>query len=563
MKFSELPYQRPNMSEMQDHFDELLKDFDQQTQWQSQFKILEKINSLRIEFESQRALAEIRYTQNTEDPIYQKENDFMDESQPIYQDMVTRLSKAMISSPCRKELEQQLGTQMFRLAESQARSFSTELLEDAQEENRLTSAYTSLLASAKIDFQGETRNLSQLTPFHESPDREIRRESYQAYYGFFQENGEELDSIFDRLVKLRHTMAQKLGFSNFIPLGYLRMNRVDYGPEDVAQFRGAVQCDLVPLSVELRQEQWKRIGVEDPKIWDKSYKFLSGNPTPKGDAQWQIEQASRMYRELSPETGAFFQSMMDGELMDLETRKGKAGGGYCDILPKFDATFIFSNFNGTSGDVDVLTHECGHAFQTYQSRHLKWMDYFFPTYEACEVHSMSMEFFAWPWMKLFFKDEAKKYHYKHLSDRIQFIPYGVSVDEFQHEIYRNPELSPLERHGLWRSMEKKYQPDLDHGGIERLEMGGFWQRQTHIYRMPFYYIDYTLAQSCALNYWSWSRKNPQEAWQSYLNLCSLGGAFSFRELLDKVGLNSPFKEETFSSILPEAEAWLASQKGVE
>ncbi|MDA3850577.1 MAG: M3 family oligoendopeptidase [Spirochaetaceae bacterium] len=557
MKFSKLPYTRPDMEEFQGEFSHIFE----QLKSDSLIKLMEnldKADQLRSRFYTKESLASIHYTQDSSNKSFCAEKEFFDKSTPQMEEWETQLASLLLKSDQRKALEERLGPQFFRLAEMKIQSFSSEIVPQVQEENRLSSEYVKLMASASIEFQGEKRNLSQLTPFEESRDRNIRKEALEARFSFFQENGEDLDRIYHELVKVRHHMAQKLGYDNFIPLGYKRMMRSDYGPAEVATFRASVYKHLVPLADKLYQRQWKRLGLEKGMYWDKPFRFPSGNAKPKGDKDWMVAQASRMYQELSPETHAFFTFMKKAELLDLEARKNKAGGGYCTALPDYKMPFIFSNFNGTSRDVGVLTHEAGHAFQVYSSFDLKPMDYLWPTYEACEVHSMSMDFFTWPWMDLFFEADAEKYRYAHLSDALQFIPYGVTVDEFQHLVYQNPLASPADRHRLWKQTEKKYNPWIDYGGIDYLEKGGFWQRQSHIYQNPFYYIDYTLAQSCALQYWHWINQNREQAWQSYLKLCSQGGKDSFVGLITQAGLKTPFQHDLLGDIIVDCENWLNS-----
>ena len=218
--------------------------------------------------------------------------------------------------------------------------------------------------------------------------------------------------------------------------------------------------------------------------------------------------------------------------------------------------FIFSNFNGTSGDIDVLTHEAGHAFQVYCSKDYQIPEYHWPTYEACEIHSMSMEFFTWPWMELFFKEDTAKYRFTHLSEALLFIPYGVTVDEFQHFVYAHPEASPQDRKAAWREIEKKYLPHRDYEDNDYLERGGYWHQQGHIFGDPFYYIDYTLAQICAFQFWKRSRENRETAWADYLRLCQAGGSQSFLELVGLANLISPFEDGCIASVVKVIEDWL-------
>lgn len=559
LTFEQYECKRPDLKNLKEKMNELIQRFEVAQTVEEQNEIIEKINEYRNDFSTQANLVYIRASIDTNDEFYQKERDFFDENEPIFEEMVFEFYKALNNSPFRKQLEETWGSQLFHLVENQIKAFSPEIIEYMQKENKLVSEYNKLVASAQIEFDGKTLTLAQLTPYCESTDRKIRKEATIARFQFFKENEQAFDNIFDELVKVRHKIATTLGFKNYVELGYLLMNRIDYNAEDVKQFRELVKTYIVPIATEIYEHQAKRIGVEgDFKYYDESFYFPSGNATPKGDAKWIIEQGKKMYEELSPETGEFFKYMMDAKLMDLEAKKGKESGGYCTFIENYKAPFIFSNFNGTSGDIDVLTHEVGHAFQVYCSRNIGIPEYLWPTYEACEIHSMSMEFFTWRWMELFFKEEAEKYKYAHLTSALLFIPYGVAVDEFQHIVYENPQLTPEERKQAWRQLEKNYLPHRDYDGIDYLEKGGFWQRQGHIYSSPFYYIDYTLAQICAFQFWKRSRENFNDAWKDYVHLCGLGGSLSFLQLVKEAGLSSPFKKETMELVVNEIKHYLKS-----
>uniref|UniRef100_UPI00261879C5 M3 family oligoendopeptidase n=1 Tax=uncultured Cetobacterium sp. TaxID=527638 RepID=UPI00261879C5 len=363
--------------------------------------------------------------------------------------------------------------------------------------------------------------------------------------------------IFNNLVKIRVKIAEKLGFSNFIELGYLRMNRVDYDAQMVDSFRKQVVESIVPLASSLYEKQKTRLELESLKYYDEKFEFNDGNPTPKGDSNWIIEQGKKMYHELSPETAEFIDFMIENDLMDLTTKKGKAGGGYCTFIPDYKSPFIFSNFNGTSGDIDVLTHEAGHAFQVFRSSWIEIPELLWATYESSEIHSMSMEFFTWNWMENFFKEDTNKYKYLHLSSAIKFIPYGVLVDHFQHKVYENPNLTPAERKSIWRELEKTYKPHCDYSENPFLEKGTWWFQQAHIFEVPFYYIDYTLAQICALQFWQKMNKNYQESWKDYLNLCHEGGTKSFLNLLKVAKLKSPFEDNCVEDIMEDVKNYLS------
>ncbi len=558
MKFEDYQYIRPDLEAVGEKFEKLLIDFNEANSFEEQNKIIKEINKIRSNVETMGNLVYIRHSINTEDEFYAKEQDFLDENMPLYQNVVVKYYEALVNSKFREELEKEWGKQLFNLAEMELKTFSEEIIEDLIKENKLVTQYDKLIASAKIDFEGETRNLSQMIPLMESKDRATRKKAYEAYIGFFEEEEEEIDRIYDDLVKVRTNMAQKLGYDNYIQMGYYRMSRSDYEAEDVANYRKQVEIDLVPLVVELKDRQRKRLGLDELKYYDEPLEYLTGNAKPKGDSKWILENGKKMYKELSKETHEFFTFMVERELLDLVSKKGKMSGGYCTYISDYESPFIFSNFNGTSGDVDVLTHEAGHAFQVYMSRNLKVPEYSFPTMEAAEIHSMSMEFITWPWMGLFFEEEVDKYKFSHLAGAVSFIPYGVTVDEFQHFVYENPQASPEERKSKWREIEKKYLPFRDYEDNDLLNRGGYWFRQGHIFSTPFYYIDYTLAQVCAFQFWIKTRKNREKAWEDYLRLCKAGGSKSFLELVELADLKNPFADGTIKEVIKPIKEWLNS-----
>jgi len=558
VKFKDYEYIRPDLDQMEKSFIELLEKFRNAKSASEQSKVIDEVTSLRNYFETMVTLASIRHSINTEDKFYETEQDFMDENGPRYEKLVTDYYKELINSPFRAELENEWGEQFFKLAELQIKTFSEEIMEELVKENKLSTEYDKLIASAQLDFMGEIRNLSQMRPFMESRDREVRRSAAMKVMSFFEENEKEFDRLYDELVKVRDSMAKKLGYPNYVPMGYARLSRTDYDAEMVANYRRQVYESLVPLSEELKERQRKRIGVERLTYYDEPLEYVTGNANPKGDPAWIIENGKKMYHEMSPETGAFIDFMTERELMDLEAKKGKRSGGYCTVIADYKSPFIFSNFNGTSGDIDVLTHEAGHAFQTFMSMDHKLPEYKFPTLEACEIHSMSMEFLAWPWMENFFKDEVEKYKFSHLAGALTFIPYGVAVDEFQHFVFENPNATPDERKSAWREIEKKYLPSKDYEDNDLLNRGGYWFRQGHIFSSPFYYIDYTLAQVCAFQFWVRSREDREKAWEDYLRLCKAGGSMSFLKLVELADLDNPFVDGTIERVVGPIKEYLDS-----
>lgn len=556
--FNDFKYERPDIKKVEESFRALISDFSLASSEEKQSDVLKTITDLRNNFETMSVLVNVRYTVNTTDKFYSKEMEYIDEITPIFEGLITEFYKVLIVSKFRSELEAKWGKHLFNIADLQIKVFNDSIIEDKQNENKLVTEYSRLKASAKIMFDGEEKNLSQMQPYVESKDREIRKKAWDATTAFYVENEKAFDDIYDKLVKLRHSMAKKLGYENFVQLGYDILGRSDYDSNMTKGYRDQVYNSVVPLSKELRMRQAKRLGLESLKYYDDALDFTSGNPTPKGNPEWIVNQGKTMYSEMSKETDEFFSFMLDNKLMDLEAKKGKDGGGYCTFVNDYKAPFIFSNFNGTSGDVDVLTHEAGHAFQVYRSRNQEMPEYVWPTLEACEIHSMSMEFLAWPWMESFFKEDVDKYKFSHLSSSLLFIPYGVSVDEFQHFVYENPNVTPDERKAKWREIEKRYLPHKDYDGNDFLERGGFWFRQSHIFAVPFYYIDYTLAQVSAFEFWGKSSDDREKAWTDYLRLCDQGGSKPYLQLLEVAGLVNPFIDGSIAKITKPISEYLNS-----
>ena len=539
MKFAEMPYQRVDTDAVVAGLKELTQELKAAKSGEEQFAIHQKFYELRDEYSTMIQIAMIRSDVDTADAFYSEEKDYYNEVLPTISNQETEYRKVLYYSPYKAELEEKIGKVAFKSMELEFKAMDEKLIPLMQEENALTTRYDNLIASAKIDWDGETLNLSLLRPYMTHEDREIRRRAHEKYSAFFQSKAEELDEIYDKLVKNRTAQARLLGYENYVELGYYRMNRNSYGREEVENFRRQIKEYFVPLAEKMHERRRERLGLQKLSYIDENMYFVDGNPKPQGTPEEIMANGQKMYEELSPETKKFFEFMMENELFDVLGRKTKKAGGYMTYLPKYRAPFIFANFNGTSGDVDVVTHECGHAFQGYVSGSDPIEEHWDIT---MEIHSMSMEFFTEPWMNLFFKEEADTYRQMHLEDAIAFIPYGCMVDEFQHIVYSNPDLTPDERHAAWKKLEEEYKPHLDYEGDPFMEKGGFWQKQLHIYDTPFYYIDYVLAQTCAMQYKIWMDEDYKAAWQSYLKLCRLSASDFYTEMLKEVGLQVPFEE---------------------
>ena len=553
MKFKDYKYERPNYEEIKKSFLELVDKIKNASTYDEQKLHINQLNNIRKHIETMSTLASIRNSINTADEFYDEEQNYWDEQGPLYTELNSDFYKVIVNSKFKDEIKKDYSEQFYKICEYSLKSFSPEIISDLQEENKLMSKYTKLLASAKINFKGEELNLSGLYKYMLSSNRNEREQSSKAYYNYFGEHEEEFDEIYDQLVHIRHNMAKKLGFKNFVELGYIRMDRTDYNPEMVVNLRKQILEYIVPLCNKLYEKQAKRLNLDKLTYIDENLEFLDGNATIKGDSDYIIENGIKMYQELSQETKEFFDFMLENELMDLETKHNKSAGGYCTYIPDYKAPFIFSNFNKTSEDMDVLTHEAGHAFQLYMSRDIDMQEINFPTLDSCEIHSMSMEFITYPWMETFFKEDSDKYKFAHLTSAIKFLPYGVVVDEFQHVVYDNPNMTSDERKKVWRDLEKKYLPHRDYEDNEILERGCWFFKQGHIFKDPFYYIDYVLAQICAFQFLKKMEEDRISGWEDYLRICKVGGTQSFLQIVKTGNLISPFDDKCIEYIIKNLE----------
>ncbi len=541
MKFSEMPYERVDFEKLKKEVVALTEELKNAKSGEEAFAINEKVTKAYEHAQTMSTLCSIRHDIDTTDKFYDEERNFYDEMWPTVQEINVEYKKALFDCPFRDYLVSKLGPVTFKNMELEMRSFTPEMVPLLQEENALSSEYDKLIAGAKIEWEGEILNLSLMTKYTTDKDREVRKKAYAKTTGFLLSIQDKLDDIYDKLVKNRTAQARLLGHDTYTALGYDRMGRNDYGPEEVKIFREEVKKKIVPLATKINERRRERLGLDHLYYYDP-INFKDGDPRPTGTPEEILAAGQKMYAELSPETKEFFDFMTENELFDVLGRKTKRAGGYMTSLPEYDyAPFIFANFNGTQHDVEVITHEAGHAFQGYVTRK-NYPELNEIGMETAEIHSMSMEFFTEPWMKDFFGDRCDDYLLSHLEGAITFIPYGCMVDEFQHIVYENPDLTPEERRAEWLKLEKEYRPSLDFADNEFYGNGGWWQRQPHIYASPFYYIDYCLAQTVALEYKAWMDEDYKAAWESYLKLCKLSASDFYSKMLPQAGLRVPFEK---------------------
>lgn len=542
LKFEQYPLHIPTEKRTINKLESLISDLEECGSALTAKIAVKHWNKYMNELATDMNVIQVRYTLDTRNKVYKNAQERLDEISPLIANYTTKYEKILLKAKYRKDLEKLYGPYLFKMYENSQKAFDEKIIPELIEENKLTSKYDEIMGGAQIPFKGEILNLSQLGKHLSDKDREVRKEASIAMDKWLGEHEKEIGDIYDKLVHLRDTIAKKLGFKNFVELGYIRMGRTDYNAKMVKGYRDQIKADVVPLAQKLFKKQMKELGIKNPQTYDYNLKFNSGNPTPIGDSKVLLGVAKKMYEKMSKESNQFINFMIDNHLLDLDARAGKAPGGYCTYFPLYKAPFIFSNFNGTDGDVNVLCHEGGHAFQAYLSSPIKIPEYQEPTMESAEIHSMSMEFFTWPYMEGFFGKDADKYRYAHLTDAIEFLPYGITIDEFQHWVYEHPNATHDERCAKYLEIEQANLPNRKYDDCPIAAKGTRWMRQSHVFGSPFYYIDYTLAQVVAFQFLAEDLKNHEKAWKKYVKLCKLGGSLPFTGLLNKVHLRNPFEE---------------------
>lgn len=542
MKVADIPYKRYTIEEGKAAFERFEKAVAEAKCANCVLRARKEFTEAMKDYQTAASLSYCRYTLNTKDEFYKSEIDYYDNVGPLFSEISTNYAALMLDSPYRADLEKKLGSRLFKMWEIARKTFSPKIISDLQEENSVVTEYSQLMSTMVFVYNGEEMPLSVLRGKLEDADRAVRKSAAIAIGEGLEKNSQQLDEIYDRLVKIRDRIAKKLGYKTFTELGYYRMGRLDYDADMVAAFRENVRKSLVPVVAEIKEKVRKELGINSVAFYDNDIYESGTSIVPVLDKDGMFEAAQTMYDKMSSEIGNFMRDMQEAEAFDVEARDGKWGGGYCTVFENYKQPFILANFNGTTGDVDVLTHEFGHAFAMKKALDKEDCELGIGGSETAECHSMSMEFLSWPEMDTFFGEDGDRYRRKHLISALDFIPYGVMVDEFQHEIYAKPDMTPAERKNVWLDLEKKYRPYMDYDNLPYLSLGTRWQYQMHIYESPFYYIDYCLAQTVAIGFLCASRENYQDALDRYVDFCKAGGEKSFPDLIKDASLSNPFED---------------------
>ena len=559
-RFKDLPYVRPDFAKVKTELAAITENMKNAASYEEAKAAYFDFESIMSDLRDAYTIVSIRHTVDTRDKFYDDENEFLSEAFPELSPYTVAFSNALYDGKFKADFEKEFGKQLLSMIELERKSFSEKNIPLQQKEAKLCNEYEKIIASAEIDFDGEKRNLYGVMKYFEDEDREVRKAAWKKYEEFFASHEKRFEEIWDELIKVRNEQGRNLGFENFIPLGYMQQGRTDYNAADVASFREQVKEELVPLCSKLYEAQAKRLNLDKVRVYDENCVFADGNATPIGNDDELVEIAREMYKDMSKETGEFIDFMIDHELLDLKNKPGKASTGYMTSILKYKAPFVFSCFNGTIGDIQVLTHELGHAFAGYEAmRNQPIADYYSESTDIAEIHSMSMEQFAYPYAEKFFGDKADKFRFQHLQEAITFVPFGVAVDEYQHIVYAHPELTPKERTAEWKKLEQKYLPSRDYDDLEFFGRGGWWYHKIHIFLYPFYYINYTLTTMGAMEFKKKMHEDKTSAWNDYMNLCKVGGSKSYLETLAYANLSDPFKPGSVKKAISFAKEILLSQ----
>ena len=553
MKFSEIPYKRPDPEGVKAEMAELTERLRNARSYPEARAVFLAFEEKSRYVDTMDLVSMLRRQMDKDDAFYKEEDAFWWDFEPRIDEANKAWAEAMLASPFRGDFAAEFGEMMFRNAEFDRRSMSDAIVADKQRENRLIVEYEELTDSIDgIPFEGETVDSDGIDAAKEDADAGRRLAAYRAEGACWQGIAQRLDGIFDELVRLRDGMGWKLGYDGYVDLVYCKLRR-SFTKEDVRRFREAVVKYVVPVADAIKREQARRIGRPYPLAYsDNEFFFKSGNPHPAGDADFLIGEARRFFESLSPEAGEFFRHMIDDEMMFVH-----AGGGNDIFLPYYETPFLTVNLDGSGDSVRSFMHEAGHTFAYWMNRKRIPTDSITPSEDVTELHSMCMELISLQHAEGFFGPDAKKYAYSLLSEAVAFLTYGTMVDHFQHAVFERPEMTPAQRHAEWQRLEGIYEPWIAFDPqMPYYGEGMLWQQQGHIYWGPFMYIDYVLAGAVALEVWAIMQKDPQEAWDRYMALVRQGGSRPFPELLKHAGLASPFDESCLKTACKMVKEWL-------
>ncbi len=516
-------------------------------------------NALRSYIGSESSRLYFAYSQNVKDKKldaaikYQREKIYPATAKPGY-----RLMTAFLASRHKSALLKKYGQRIEIDYEVSLKPNDPINTRPQIKVSRLCQRYNKLIAAAKAKVRAQSLTIVKAGALLESADPELRHAAFVAIREWYLKHHQQLAKLFNELLELRQQMARNVGLGSYIDLAYQNMGRTDYGPAEVANFRLLILKYFVPLKKKIIREQARQLGAKSLAAWDTGYKPATTLAPNIASVDTQLTKTQELFDKLGPPFGHYFRRMRARHLIDLENRPNKQSGPYCTVFTDEGEAAVFCNSTGSAQDIVTLTHEMGHAFQAIEASPIEAIDMQFGTIDLAEVFSTTMEYLCLPQIDTFFKtDDAKKYRQARWDRAVDILCYSCVVDEFQHWLYAQPKASPAARDKQWVELYAKYIPGLDWRGLQQYRALR-WYAQGHIFNSPFYYIDYALAEVCAIQLALIDQKDHKKAMDIYLRLCRLGGTKSFLEAIKSVGLRSPFDEKLIASLAKHA----ANQLGV-
>jgi len=500
----------------------------------------------------------IAMTCDTEDEAKKKAFlDFVENVQPKLKTISFELDRKIVASPHKTGLDQRRYGVLLRGMDADVTIFREENVPLQTEDTKLGQQYNEVCGAMMVEFRGEPYTMPQMATFQDVTDRPTREEAWRAGAARRQRDVERLNEIFDAMVDLRHRMALNAGFENYRDYMFKAKHRFDYTPADCAAFHRACEEVCVPLQRRLDAERARQLGADPLRPWDLAVDVKGREPLrPFADGRELVEKASKLFHRLPGDLGAMFDALRDGDSLDLDSRKGKAPGGYQQNRDRRRKPFIFMNAAGLHTDLETMLHEAGHAFHSMLCRHDPLVHYRHAPMEFCEVASMSMELISLPYLDEFYRDgEIARAWRAQLEGIVNILPWIATIDAFQHWLYLHPKHTHDERTAMWIELHDRFGHDVSWEGLEDVR-AMLWQRQLHLYEVPFYYIEYGIAQLGSLQLWLQSRRNQAAAIVNYKNALGLGGSRPLPELFAAAGLTFDFGPETVKTLMDEVQSEL-------
>ena len=476
---------------------------------------------------------------------------YVENVQPRLRKVGFELDRKVVSSEFRGELNQDRYQVMLRDLAADVEIFRDENVPLQTEDTKLGQQFSEVSGAMSVVFRGEEKTLPQMARFLEETDRATREEAWMIVAERRYQDHQELSEILDKMIVLRHDIARNAGFANYRDYMFKAKHRFDYTPADCESFHRGAEEVCVPVFRELNRQRAEALGLDSLRPWDLAVDIKGRPPLrPFENGDDLVAGTSRMFHRMDPDLGAMFDTLRQGDCLDLESRKGKAPGGYQWMRDRIREPFIFMNAAGMQGDLETMVHEAGHAFHSLLSKEEPLLHYRHAPLEFAEVASMSMELLTQPCLDEFYDDQAQSARAirTHLEDLARLIPWVATIDAFQHWMYLNPEHSTEQRTALWLELHQRFGPEINYDGLERFEQIS-WQRQLHLYEVPFYYIEYGIAQLGALQLWLQYRDDRAGAIANYRRALSLGGSRPLPELFAAAELKFDFGPDTMKRLM--------------